>query len=368
MKRILSILCSFLLLVIPLLGNPAQKAYADITCGTLAPPKIEEIEQYGEINFHLDTQKLIPNTAYRVHFAGGTAEGGPAGTGQYDYGVTSNSDGSLDWKKTADQRYGNDNNNARFEIYNASNAKICSQPLQVNYISCTITIEQPQFTETTSPKIGQETFFHATGLFDRPGDTQYSVSFYLNNALVWQRRVPDEQLVGSDGSANSYPLGTLDGGHYEVDIRDRVAPLGDAPAADAKLLCIRGFDPTIDGGTVDSPTPSGAYNYQAKLLKLPCNSDTDCTEINTGLGKISTQPQGFVAWLLGFILSLAGGIVVLLIIASGYRLMTSQGDPEKIKAAREQLTAAIVGLLFIIFSLVILQAITVDIFHIPGFH
>jgi hypothetical protein len=66
-------------------------------------------------------------------------------------------------------------------------------------------------------------------------------------------------------------------------------------------------------------------------------------------------------------LSLSGGIVVLLIIASGYRLMTSQGDPEKVKGAREQLTAAIVGLLFIIFSLVILQAITVDIFHIPGF-
>lgn len=102
--------------------------------------------------------------------------------------------------------------------------------------------------------------------------------------------------------------------------------------------------------------------------KLPCKSDTDCNFIQTAFGPISTSPQGFIRWLLGFILSLSGGIVLLVIIATGYRLMTSQGDPEKVKAAREQLTAAVVGLLFIIFSLVILQAITIDILHIPGFN
>jgi hypothetical protein len=47
--------------------------------------------------------------------------------------------------------------------------------------------------------------------------------------------------------------------------------------------------------------------------------------------------------------------------------MISQGNPEKIQAAREQLTAAIVGLLFIIFSLVIIQVLGYDILHIPGF-
>jgi uncharacterized membrane protein YqhA len=66
-------------------------------------------------------------------------------------------------------------------------------------------------------------------------------------------------------------------------------------------------------------------------------------------------------------LSLAGIITVVLIIFSGYRLMISQGNPETIKEAREQLTAAIVGLLFLIFSLVILQIIGVNILGIPGF-
>jgi hypothetical protein len=47
--------------------------------------------------------------------------------------------------------------------------------------------------------------------------------------------------------------------------------------------------------------------------------------------------------------------------------MVSQGNPEKIQAAREQLTAAIVGLMFVVFSLVILQVIGYDILRLPGF-
>ena len=47
--------------------------------------------------------------------------------------------------------------------------------------------------------------------------------------------------------------------------------------------------------------------------------------------------------------------------------MTSSGDPEKVKNARDQLAAAVVGLLFIIFSLVILELITKDVLGLPGF-
>jgi len=41
--------------------------------------------------------------------------------------------------------------------------------------------------------------------------------------------------------------------------------------------------------------------------------------------------------------------------------------PEALKDARDQLISAIIGLIFIIFSLVILQIIGVDILRIPGF-
>ena len=65
------------------------------------------------------------------------------------------------------------------------------------------------------------------------------------------------------------------------------------------------------------------------------------------------------------LLSFAGAIALFLIIISGYRMMVSQGKPEAINAAREQLIAAIVGLLFMVFSLILLQTIGVDILKIP---
>jgi hypothetical protein len=91
-----------------------------------------------------------------------------------------------------------------------------------------------------------------------------------------------------------------------------------------------------------------------------------CLEVNTALGGFATDPAGFVTRLLGFLLGISGGIALLLIIRAGYQVMISRGDPEKIGEAREHLTSAIVGLLFIIFSLVILEVIGVDILKIPG--
>jgi hypothetical protein len=88
---------------------------------------------------------------------------------------------------------------------------------------------------------------------------------------------------------------------------------------------------------------------------------------HTALGDLPTNLSALLTKVFSIALSIAGVVALGLIIASGYRLMISQGNPEQVKGAREQLTAAIVGLLFIIFSLVILQVIGVNILNIPGF-
>lgn len=95
--------------------------------------------------------------------------------------------------------------------------------------------------------------------------------------------------------------------------------------------------------------------------------DIRCIAVATAVGDVATDPFDFVKKLMSILLSLAGGIAVILIIISGYKFMASQGNPEAVQAAREQLTSAIVGFLFIIFSLVILQVVGVDILRIPGF-
>jgi hypothetical protein len=92
-----------------------------------------------------------------------------------------------------------------------------------------------------------------------------------------------------------------------------------------------------------------------------------CDTFNSTFGGFSTDPEGFIQKVFAVLLSVSGGIALLLIMRSGYSLMTAQGNPEKINNAREQLVAAIVGLIFLIFSFVFLELIGYDILHIPGF-
>jgi hypothetical protein len=87
----------------------------------------------------------------------------------------------------------------------------------------------------------------------------------------------------------------------------------------------------------------------------------------TALGALPTTLSSLLTTVFSIALSIAGVIALMLIIISGYRLMLSQGNPEQVKNARDQLTAAILGLLFIIFSLVILQVISANLLKIPGF-
>lgn len=64
---------------------------------------------------------------------------------------------------------------------------------------------------------------------------------------------------------------------------------------------------------------------------------------------------------------MGGGIAFLLILFSGFQTMMSTGNPEKLHEAKELMTAAISGLLLIIFSVFLLRLIGVDILQIPGF-
>jgi hypothetical protein len=88
--------------------------------------------------------------------------------------------------------------------------------------------------------------------------------------------------------------------------------------------------------------------------------------VETVFGDVSTDPAGFIVKIFAILLSLSGGIALLLIIRAGYSIMTSQGKPEQLQQGREQLIAAIVGLIFLIFSFVLLQLIGIDILKIPN--
>ncbi|OGM15034.1 hypothetical protein A3D84_02075 [Candidatus Woesebacteria bacterium RIFCSPHIGHO2_02_FULL_42_20] len=59
--------------------------------------------------------------------------------------------------------------------------------------------------------------------------------------------------------------------------------------------------------------------------------------------------------------SIVGGIAFLLIIFGGFKVMTSQNDPERLQSGKNVISAAVIGLAFVLFSVIILKVIGVDV-------
>jgi hypothetical protein len=87
----------------------------------------------------------------------------------------------------------------------------------------------------------------------------------------------------------------------------------------------------------------------------------------TAVGCIPTTYQGITGTLLKIGLMVGGGAGMLMILGAALVLATSEGEQKKINDAKDQITAAIIGLVFIIFSITILQFVGVQILQIPGF-
>lgn len=94
-------------------------------------------------------------------------------------------------------------------------------------------------------------------------------------------------------------------------------------------------------------------------------SDPTClggNGIDTAIGCIPVNDTNvFMGWILGWAIGIGGGIAFLLIIYASFMVMTSQGNPERLKAGQELLTSAISGLILLIFSVFILRFIGLDI-------
>lgn len=87
------------------------------------------------------------------------------------------------------------------------------------------------------------------------------------------------------------------------------------------------------------------------------------TEINTAIGCIPyADKNAFLTFFLQWAIGIAGGIFLILAGFAAFQLITSSGDPKKAQAGREMLTSAIAGLVFLILSLFLLNAIGVGVF------
>lgn len=89
--------------------------------------------------------------------------------------------------------------------------------------------------------------------------------------------------------------------------------------------------------------------------------------VNSALGCVPTENYTeLAAWLLQRAIGISGGIAFLLMVLGGFRILISAGDPKAVQAGSEMISSALIGLLFIVFSLFLLELIGVKILGIPG--
>jgi hypothetical protein len=84
-------------------------------------------------------------------------------------------------------------------------------------------------------------------------------------------------------------------------------------------------------------------------------------KIRTALGCIETHPGGFLVSIWSFLFNIGGGIAFLLMIIGSFFILTSQGQPERVKRGKEIFVGAIAGLFVMIAASFLMQLIGVDI-------
>jgi hypothetical protein len=97
---------------------------------------------------------------------------------------------------------------------------------------------------------------------------------------------------------------------------------------------------------------------------LQCNTGGK-KGINTAIGCIPVNDlSDFAGFFLKWFLGIGGGIALIFIIYSSFLIITSSGDPKKVQAGKELLTAALTGLILMIFSIFILRFVGVDLLKV----
>ena len=148
------------------------------------------------------------------------------------------------------------------------------------------------------------------------------------------------------------------------------------------------LDPTTippDGGSEGicyqhmNTTPGGeeTWCFQNKLIPtstpfptpLPININCkNSNDINTQIGCIpADNPNDTAVWFFYRIFAVVSAIAFFVMVSGGVEIATSAGNPDKVKHGRENITAALAGLIFILLTIFLLRFIGVDIIKIPGF-
>ncbi|MFW6143692.1 MAG: hypothetical protein ACOC4Z_02105 [Patescibacteria group bacterium] len=200
--------------------------------------------------------------------------------------------------------------------------------------------------EPYPPKVNQKISFEINGLEnDVPYDIAITHDKKEADPIYWMRLYPENGTITRTKAlkySGKYTI-TVEGFEGETDDWDTVAE---------RTFTVAETE-VDDGDTEDGDGDTG-------------DKTTAGREVETGLGTIPTDPGELVSDIVEFATKLAGAAALLLLIFGGIKLIASQGDYEAIEDARKTITAAITGLLVVIFAVLLLRLIGYDILNLPG--
>ena len=114
-----------------------------------------------------------------------------------------------------------------------------------------------------------------------------------------------------------------------------------------------------------SPISVSPSSFSTVRAQAPGSGYDPHADVDTAFGWFSSDPADIAETFLGIAVGVAGGVAFLLMVFGSYRLIFAGGNPESIQNGREIITAAIVGLLVVIFSVFILRLIGISILGLP---
>jgi len=201
----------------------------------------------------------------------------------------------------------------------------------------------------------------------RPGDDRQN-NYHIQMESTDDGDYDQEHCVVSPGSKK---FGPLDPGSYIAKIEEQVDEnnVFDGCSGGYRYSSIE-FTVDVNGGIVDEPVqdPDGTDPIDSEggpptEGRNPCDQNNDgiADTCKTALGEISTDIGAFASQFLSIAIGLAGGIALIILVIGSIRVLTSSGDQQRLGGGRDMIVAAIAGLLFLIFSTLILRFIGVSI-------
>ncbi|MDR0463249.1 MAG: hypothetical protein LBG64_03465 [Pseudomonadales bacterium] len=128
-------------------------------------------------------------------------------------------------------------------------------------------------------------------------------------------------------------------------------------------------------GTAPDTTGLGSVEMLVQLCNrigqgavgTPCRICADRGYLWTAVGCINTGYRGMASNLTAFFIGVAGLFFVLQIAFHSFKLISSAGNPQAVSQAREGIISSVFAILFIVFSVFILNLVGISIFRLPGF-